>query len=48
MSSRTVSDEATRELMTDFYTFSMGSDDKPEAFKQARLRLKEKYPEPYF
>lgn len=48
MSLWTVSDEATQELMVNFYTQWMKNRDKKEAFRKAQLQLREKYPHPYF
>ncbi len=43
-----VSDQATQELMTDFYDIWLRTGNKAEAFKQAQLNLKRKHPEPYY
>ena len=44
-----VDDLATNELMTAFYDFLLnGGLSKREAFFKAQLKLKEKYPEPYY
>lgn len=43
-----VSDEATQELMTLFYTNWAVSKDIPKSFRQAQLELMKKYPSPYF
>lgn len=44
-----VSDEATRELMTMFYSNLIKyNNDVRRAFKAAQLALKQKYPEPYY
>jgi CHAT domain-containing protein len=48
MSLWTVSDEATQELMILFYQNWMQTRNKRQAFQQAQLKLKEKYPQPYF
>jgi CHAT domain-containing protein len=48
MSLWTVSDEATQELMTEFYKQWFKLKDKREAFRQAQLYLKEKYTNPYY
>lgn len=47
MSLWTVSDEATQELMTLFYQNWLGGQDKKEAFRNAQLKLREKFPNPY-
>jgi CHAT domain-containing protein len=43
-----VSDQATQELMTNFYTEWFKLKDRRKAFRQAQLMLREKYPEPYY
>jgi CHAT domain-containing protein len=44
-----VSDEATQELMSTFYTNLLSKKlSKREAFKQAQASLLLKYPDPYF
>lgn len=43
-----VSDDATQELMTSFYTNWLKSGDKQKAFKQAQLTIKSKYKDPYY
>lgn len=43
-----VDDEATQQLMTNFYTNWLKSGNKRTAFKDAQLQLKEKFSEPYF
>ncbi|MFQ3576861.1 MAG: CHAT domain-containing protein, partial [Cytophagales bacterium] len=43
-----VSDQATSELMSHFYTYLVSSKDIKESFQKAQLKLKEKYPEPYY
>ncbi|MCU0437176.1 MAG: CHAT domain-containing protein [Raineya sp.] len=43
-----VSDDATQELMTLFYNNLKVSKNKPDAFRKAQLKLKEKYKDPYF
>lgn len=43
-----VSDEATMELMTHFYSFLSESGNKRDAFRKAQLKVKEKYPEPFY
>ncbi|MFL5730115.1 MAG: CHAT domain-containing protein, partial [Cytophagaceae bacterium] len=48
MSLWTVNDEATRELMVEFYKGWMETGNKREAFKKAQQKLKEKYKDPYY
>ncbi len=48
MSLWTVSDQATQELMTEFYRQWFKLKNKRLAFREAQLMLKNKYPEPYF
>lgn len=48
MSLWSVSDQATQELMTNFYGYWLGGDDKQSAFLKAQQKLKESFPEPYF
>jgi CHAT domain-containing protein/antitoxin component YwqK of YwqJK toxin-antitoxin module len=43
-----VSDQATQELMTNFYTEWFKLKDRRKAFRQAQLNLREKYPEPFY
>lgn len=43
-----VSDDATQELMTIFYNNLKTSKNKPEAFRKAQIKLKEKYKDPYY
>ncbi|MCZ6675418.1 MAG: CHAT domain-containing protein [Verrucomicrobia bacterium] len=43
-----VSDQATQELMTDFYDIWLKTGNKAQAFKQAQLNLKRSYPHPYY
>jgi len=43
-----VSDQATQELMTAFYTLWLGGMSKQEAFKKAQLNLRAKYKSPYY
>lgn len=48
MSLWTVSDEATEELMTLFYSQWFKLQDRRLAFRQAQLDLKQKFPEPFY
>jgi CHAT domain-containing protein len=43
-----VDDRATQELMTHFYTFWTQGNSKTEAFKKAKLAVKETFPQPFF
>lgn len=43
-----VSDEGTQDLMSAFYKYWLDSGDEYEAFRKARLEIKEKYKYPYF
>ncbi len=43
-----VSDEATQELMTKFYSNWLKMGDRQKAFRLAELSLKAKYPQPYY
>ena len=43
-----VNDQTTQELMTNFYANWLTSMNKKEAFKQAQIQLREKYPEPFY
>jgi CHAT domain-containing protein len=43
-----VNDEATQELMVQFYSNWLSSKDKREAFHQTQLELKKKYADPYY
>lgn len=43
-----VNDDATQELMKNFYTELKNTKNKIEAFRKAQLKLKEKYKEPYY
>lgn len=43
-----VNDEATQQLMNNFYTNWIKTGDKQKAFKQAQLQLMTKYKEPYY
>ena len=43
-----VSDQATQELMTEFYKIWLQGNDKRSAFKKAQSKLKKKYKHPYF
>lgn len=48
MSLWTVSDNATQELMTEFYNQWFILKDKRAAFRQAQMNLKQKFPEPFY
>jgi tetratricopeptide (TPR) repeat protein/CHAT domain-containing protein len=48
MSLWTVSDEATQQLMTSFYTYWLQTGNKKEAFRTAQLSLRQKYNSPYY
>jgi CHAT domain-containing protein/Tfp pilus assembly protein PilF len=48
MSLWSVSDDATQELMTSFYTKWLSGKPKRQAFKEAQLELKSKYQMPYY
>jgi CHAT domain-containing protein len=48
MSLWSVSDDATQELMTNFYKEWLGGKTKREAFKTAQMKMKDKYTYPYF
>lgn len=43
-----VDDEATQQLMTNFYTNWLKTGNKQVAFKEAQLQLMTKFPEPYY
>lgn len=43
-----VSDEATQHLMTQFYSEWLSGKDSNQAFRNAQLSLKQKYPHPYY
>jgi CHAT domain-containing protein len=43
-----VPDEATRELMTEFYRRLLDGEGRAEALRQAQLSMKAKHPSPYF
>ncbi|MEQ9468628.1 MAG: CHAT domain-containing protein [Ekhidna sp.] len=43
-----VSDEATKQLMTNFYNEWMGGKSKEAAFSAAQKKLRETFPEPYY
>lgn len=43
-----VNDEATQELMSTFYEEWIRTNDKREAFRNAQLKLREKYPQHYY
>jgi len=42
-----VDDAATAELMSSFYELWTGTDN-PEAFREAQIKLRQKYPQPFF
>jgi len=48
MSLWSVNDQATQELMSQFYANWLESGDKQEAFRQAQKQLREKFPNPYY
>ncbi|MEL6533820.1 MAG: CHAT domain-containing tetratricopeptide repeat protein [Bacteroidota bacterium] len=48
MSLWSVNDQATQELMSQFYANWLDSGDKQEAFRMAQKQLREKFPNPYF
>jgi len=48
MSLWSVPDEATRELMEDFYTRLLSGEGKADALRNAQLTLRRKYPDPFF
>jgi CHAT domain-containing protein len=48
MSLWSVSDEATQELMSTFYKEWLSGKTKRDAFRLAQMKLKEKYPAPYY
>jgi len=43
-----VSDQATQELMSKFYSYWVGGKSKRESFSQAQIDIKAKYKEPYY
>lgn len=48
MSLWTVDDKTTQELMVEFYTRYLGGMEKIQAFKEARLEIKNRYEDPYY
>jgi TPR repeat protein/CHAT domain-containing protein len=48
MSLWSVPDEATRELMEDFYKRILAGEGRADALRNAQLALRKKYPDPYF
>ncbi|HAA19237.1 MAG TPA: hypothetical protein DCR93_30195 [Cytophagales bacterium] len=48
MSLWSVNDQATQELMSQFYANWLETGDKQEAFRQAQKQLREKFPNPYY
>jgi len=48
MSLWNVNDQATSDLMVQFYTLWLDGTNKRDAFKKAQMKLREKYPEPYY
>ena len=48
MSLWSVPDDATRELMEDFYTRILAGEGRADALRNAQLALRQKYPDPYF
>jgi CHAT domain-containing protein len=43
-----VNDQATQQLMTEFYSNLAATGDKYESFRKAQIRLKESFPDPYY
>jgi CHAT domain-containing protein len=43
-----VSDEATKDLMISFYSELLKRKDVSSSFKEAQIRIREKYPDPYY
>ena len=48
MSLWSVPDEATRELMEEFYRRILAGEGRADALRHAQLKLRQKYPDPYF
>ena len=43
-----VPDDATQELMEDFYRRILRGEDRAEALRKAQLAMKQKYPDPFY
>ncbi|GAB4015115.1 hypothetical protein GCM10028808_39590 [Spirosoma migulaei] len=43
-----VNDQLTQQLMADFYRFWLSGMSKPQALRQAQMRLRKQHPEPYY
>jgi CHAT domain-containing protein len=43
-----VNDQATQQLMTEFYSNLAATGDKYESFRKAQVKLKESFPDPYY